>query len=124
MSSSTYDNTNRGAVWAVTAHTGRANVAGNEFQAALVPTGAKSDAAPLASLVLTSRNVSHVIAMFKPTREAKYVLSGKCDSLGVRAFVFRTEEKKSDKSPDYTFSFLDLDDQRPAAEQAASAEPF
>lgn len=121
---SNYDNTNRGAVWAVTAHTGRANVAGNEFQAALVPTGAKSDAAPLASMVLTSKNGSHVIAMFKPTREAKFVLSGKCDALGVRAFVFRNEEKKSDKSPDYTFSFLDLTNQQPEDEQAKSMEPF
>jgi hypothetical protein len=120
---SDFDRTNKGSVWEVSAFSGNANVHGNEFRASLVPTGAKNDAAPAASLFLDSKERSHTIALFKPTREAKYQLSGKCDALGIRAFVYQ-HEKKSDRSPDYTISFLDLDDQRPAAEQAKASDPF
>ena len=117
-----YDDSNKGAVWNCAAHSGKANVQGTQYFADLVPTNAKSPDAPAATLYLRDRQKFHVIALFKPKQAAKYILSGKSDELGVRAFVYACDNL-SPNSPVYRFSFLDLDDQRPAKEQERAAEP-
>lgn len=119
---SQHDNTNKGALWSATAFGGNANVQGTSYFADLVPTNAKNDKAPAATLYLRSRDASYVVALFKPTREAKYVLNGKCPELGVNAFVYRSESDNP-KAPKYNVSFLDMQDQRPANEQRRSSEP-
>jgi hypothetical protein len=105
-----YDNTNKGGLWAAKAHSGNANVAGAEFYADLVATNAKSDKAPTAMLYLRGKEGSHIVALFKPNREAKYVLSGKDDDLRVRVFVYRGKSDNS-KAPVFNLSFLDFDNQ-------------
>ena len=116
-----HDDSNKGAVWKCDAYSGKATVQGNQFFADLIPTNAKPDNAPKATLYLRDKERFHAIAMFKPKNEAKYRLSGKSDELGVRAFVY-TCDNLSPNSPVYRFSFLDLDDQRPAKEQERAAE--
>jgi hypothetical protein len=121
MSDQQYDDNNKGAVWNIRAHGGPAKVHGNEYRAALVETRAENAKAPVAMLFLWNRQKHYMAAMFAPDKPAKYVLSGKCDDLGVRAFVFSCDNL-SPNSPVYRFSFLDLDDQRPAKEQQREAE--
>lgn len=124
-----YDNTNKGAVWQTSAYAGNANVRGTEFRSALVSVKGKSERAPIAFLFLHNQNSTHAIALFRPSREAKYRLSGKCDELQARVFVYVPDNPKQN-SPAYTLSFLDFDDQRPASEQSAALgvetgeEPF
>jgi hypothetical protein len=121
MSDQQYDDNNKGSVWNIRAHGGPAKVHGNEYRAALVDTAAKSDKAPAAMLFLWDREHHYLAAMFPPREPTKYKLWGKCDDLGVRVFVYAADNL-SPNSPVYRFSFLDLDDQRPAKEQQREAE--
>ena len=119
---SDHDNANKGALWDVTAFSGKANAGGIDWFADLVPTNARNESAPCATLYLRARDRFHAVAVFRPTREAKYDMSGKCDAVGVRVFVYRVTEGK-ERSPAYRLSFLSLDDQRPPDEQRKAAAP-
>lgn len=117
---------NSGAVWDAHGWSGNARIQGADCYCDLVTTNAKGDVAPAAFLYIRSKTKFHPVAMFKPNKEAKYVLSGKNDDLRLRVFAYKAKQTDNIRSPSYTLSFLDYDNQEPQKPQEEESQetPF